>query len=53
MKYGSLNGGQNGQHIGVDFVEIGRILATRDAIFFETKSSDLVQQVFGDGLAMG
>ena len=40
MDFCSLDGGENGEHNGVGFVEISQIFAMKDVFFFETDASN-------------
>ena len=44
MEFGSLHGVPNDEHNGVGFVEISKILAIQDIIFFGTQQFDGVYQ---------
>ena len=41
MKYGSLDGGEDGKHTGVGFVAILKISGTLDIFFFGKTSLDV------------
>ena len=43
MEFGQLDGGDDGEHSGVSFVEISRIFATQDALFYGV---ELVDEVY-------
>ena len=43
MEFGSLDGGEDGEHNGVDFVEISKMSAMQDAFFIETEPFDRVR----------
>ena len=38
MVFGLSGGGENGEHIGVGFVELSKIVVMQDAFLFRTKS---------------
>ena len=42
MKFDSLDGREEGEYIGIYFMEISKIFAVRDAFFFEMVSFDQV-----------
>ena len=44
MKVGLLCGGEDMEHISIDFVEISKIVAVQDAFFFEMASFDRLKQ---------
>ena len=42
MEFGSLDGGEDGEHHGVGFVKISKISVTQIAFFFGTESFDRI-----------
>ncbi len=44
MEFGSIVGGDDGEHSNVGFVEISEIHAPQDAFFFETEPIDRVPE---------
>ena len=38
MEFGSFDGGEHGQHSGLDFVEISKVIAMQGACFFGLES---------------